>query len=191
MLSDVRDGDSVFFLPVVYSAPFQQEAIVMSESNISNPSSGDQPKSAADKYADLLASAPQAQKATASDWTEVASTIGRGTRPLHFALSQRLLSVGRDIYEWWTGLTYQNYFYQFMFLAHLLLGAIILLPVIIFGIGHWKLSKNRRNRRAVNVGYALLFMSIGVLISGILLVRVGTFGLNQQELAASSTGCTF
>ncbi len=153
----------------------------MSESNISNPSSGDKPKTAADKYADLLANAPQAKKPQRVIGPKLRVLLVVVLALFTLLLANGFYLSGVTFMEWWTGLTYQNYFYQFMFLAHLLLGAIILLPVIIFGIGHWKLSKNRRNRRAVNVGYALLFMSIGVLISGILLVRVGTFGLNQQE----------
>ena len=40
--------------------------------------------------------------------------------------------------EWFRGETYQNYFYQFMFLGHLVLGLLILLPVIFFGIFHIK-----------------------------------------------------
>jgi hypothetical protein len=42
--------------------------------------------------------------------------------------------------EWWTGLTYQNWFYQLMFLGHLVLGLLLVgssigrLPII-DGIG--------------------------------------------------------
>ncbi len=38
--------------------------------------------------------------------------------------------------EWMTGRTYQNYFYQYMFLAHLVLGLLIVLPVVLFGALH-------------------------------------------------------
>src|SRR5688572_19009391 len=54
-----------------------------------------------------------------------------------------------------TGNLYQNYFYQMMFLAHLVLGLLLLLPVIVFGLIHMKNSWNRPNKRAVRVGYAL------------------------------------
>src|SRR6476619_5672154 len=40
--------------------------------------------------------------------------------------------------EWASQRTYQNYFYQFMFLAHLVLGLLLILPFIIFGIFHIK-----------------------------------------------------
>jgi tetratricopeptide (TPR) repeat protein len=73
---------------------------------------------------------------------------------------------------WVKGLSYENYFYQFMFLAHLILGLIIVLPVIIFGIVHIKNSHNRPNRRAVRVGYALFFICLVLLFTGLALMRV-------------------
>ena len=36
-----------------------------------------------------------------------------------------------------TGETYQNYFYQLMFLAHLVLGAVLLVLVPVFGAASW------------------------------------------------------
>ena len=48
--------------------------------------------------------------------------------------------------------TYQNWFYLIMFLAHLALGALIVVPVIVFGLVHIKNTKERRNRRAARVG---------------------------------------
>src|SRR5213594_1040162 len=47
------------------------------------------------------------------------------------------------------GVTYQNYFYQYMFLAHLVLGLLLVLPFIVFGVLHIKNAYNRPNRRAV------------------------------------------
>src|SRR5436309_3909364 len=52
-------------------------------------------------------------------------------------------------------LSYENYFYQFMFLAHLVLGLLLVLPVVIFGLVHIKNAPHRPNRRAVLVGYLL------------------------------------
>src|SRR4051812_31817118 len=57
--------------------------------------------------------------------------------------------------EWVRPQTYQNYFYQLMFLAHLVLGLILIVPFVLFGAFHIKNSYNRPNRRAVRVGYAL------------------------------------
>src|SRR5215208_5111525 len=71
-----------------------------------------------------------------------------------------------------TGHVYQNYFYQIMFLVHVLLGLLLIVPFVVFGVIHMLNTRNRKNRRAVNVGYALFFVSIVVLISGVLLMRV-------------------
>ncbi len=88
--------------------------------------------------------------------------------------------------EWNSGETYQNYFYQFMFLGHLVLGLLLIVPLVIFGILHMLASKDRRNRRAVRIGYALFVASIVVLVSGVLLMRVGGFDL-KQPIARSIT----
>ena len=81
-----------------------------------------------------------------------------------------------------TGRTYQNYFYQYMFLGHLILGFVLIAPFIVFGVVHMLNSWNRRNRRAVRVGYALFAVSILVLVTGVLLTRVvGLFELKQPQ----------
>ena len=64
--------------------------------------------------------------------------------------------VGVSLMEFFTGRTYQNWFYMNMFLVHLILGALIILPVIVFGIAHMRNAYDRRNRRAVKVGYRAL-----------------------------------
>ncbi|MFN0053975.1 MAG: multiheme c-type cytochrome [Planctomycetales bacterium] len=74
---------------------------------------------------------------------------------------------------------YQNYFYQCMFLLHLALGLLLLVPFLAFGIIHWVTARNRRNRRAVRVGYALLVTSFVLLATGVALMRVGPIELKQ------------
>ncbi|MEW4487763.1 tetratricopeptide repeat protein [Thalassoglobus sp. JC818] len=81
--------------------------------------------------------------------------------------------------EWYTGKTYQNYFYQYMFLGHLILGLIFIIPFLVFGINHMLASRNRRNRRAVKIGYALFIVAIVVLVTGLLLTRAGGFDLKN------------
>jgi tetratricopeptide (TPR) repeat protein len=81
--------------------------------------------------------------------------------------------------EWSTGRAYQNYFYQYMFLGHLVLGLLLIVPFIVFGTVHLVAARNRRNRRAVRIGYALFAVSIAVLVTGVLLMRVGGFDLRQ------------
>ena len=86
--------------------------------------------------------------------------------------------------EWYTNRTYQNFFYQYMFLGHLVLGLIFVTPFIVFGVIHLLATRNRKNRRAVRIGYALFGISIAVLVTGLLLMRVGSFDL-RSPLARS------
>ena len=59
-----------------------------------------------------------------------------------------------------------------MFLAHLALGFLLVLPFVVFGIGHMKNAHDRPNRRAVKVGYLLFGTSLVVLVTGLLPFRV-------------------
>ena len=76
-----------------------------------------------------------------------------------------------------TGEVYETHFYQLMFLMHLGLGLLLILPVVVFGFLHMWRSRNRRNRRAVKIGYALLAVALTILVSGLLLMRVGSFSI--------------
>src|SRR5882672_3783629 len=78
--------------------------------------------------------------------------------------------------------TYENYFYQFMFLAHLLLGLLLVLPFVIFGLAHIKNACNRPNRRAVRVGYLLFFISLVLLFTGVALMRFDFFSIKNPVL---------
>jgi tetratricopeptide (TPR) repeat protein len=84
--------------------------------------------------------------------------------------------------EWLTGQTYQNYFYQFMFLGHLAFGLLLIVPFLVFGLVHLWIARNRRNRRAVRIGYGLLLVSLTVLVTGVLLTRVSGFDLRQPTV---------
>ncbi len=79
---------------------------------------------------------------------------------------------GVTLLEWSSGETYQNWFYMVMFLGHLLLGALIVVPVVVYGVIHIRNTHNRPNRRAVYVGYALFVVSLALLASGIVLTRL-------------------
>lgn len=83
--------------------------------------------------------------------------------------------------EWSTGRTYQNFFYLCMFLGHLVLGLLLIVPFLVFCGIHIKNTLGRRNRRAVNVGYALFVASVIVLLSGLALFRVSGFELRQPQ----------
>jgi len=82
--------------------------------------------------------------------------------------------------EWYSGKSYQDYFYMLMFLAHLVLGLLLVVPLIVFGCIHMAITFRRKNRRAVRAGYALFLASIVVLATGILLVRIsGVYDLKN------------
>ncbi|MFK8015306.1 MAG: tetratricopeptide repeat protein [Gammaproteobacteria bacterium] len=76
-----------------------------------------------------------------------------------------------SLLEWYTQQTYQDYFYQIVFLAHLILGLLIIAPVVIYGVVHMRKAWFRPNRRAVRVGYALFFVALALLVSGLVLTR--------------------
>jgi hypothetical protein len=73
--------------------------------------------------------------------------------------------------EWLAGVTYQDYFYQYMFLLHLALGLLVIIPVVVYGIIHISNAHDRPNRRAVKVGYALFTVALVLLASGLVLTR--------------------
>ncbi|MDE0960198.1 MAG: multiheme c-type cytochrome [Planctomycetota bacterium] len=76
------------------------------------------------------------------------------------------------IAESWSGELLQDSFYQWMFLGHLILGLLFIVPMVVFGIWHLRNSWWHPNRRAVRAGLALFFVSLVLLISGVLLTRV-------------------
>src|SRR3989442_13122959 len=69
------------------------------------------------------------------------------------------------------GEEYQNQFYMLMFLLHLVLGLGLILPFLVFALGHLQSALGRPNRRAVRAGIALLTVSLLVMASGLVLVR--------------------
>ena len=79
--------------------------------------------------------------------------------------------AGITLAEWFSAATYQDYFYQWMFLVHLVLGLVIVLPVIVYGIIHINNARHRPNRRAIKVGYALFAFALVLLASGLVLTR--------------------
>ncbi|RMF44766.1 MAG: hypothetical protein D6753_01755 [Planctomycetota bacterium] len=84
--------------------------------------------------------------------------------------------------QFFTGQVYEDLFYQYMFLAHLVLGMLLIVPVVVFGVIHMLAAWNRRNRRAVKIGYALFACALVVLGSGIALTR--SFGFDLKHPAA-------
>ena len=90
-----------------------------------------------------------------------------------------------DLLQWWTGRSFEQGPYIWAFLAHLVLGVLITVPFIIYGIAHARRAHDRPNRRAVAVGWALLVTALVLLLSGYLITRVR---IGEWELGVASTG---
>jgi tetratricopeptide (TPR) repeat protein len=90
---------------------------------------------------------------------------------------------GVTLLEWVKGNSYQNYFYQYMFLAHLVMGLLLILPFVVFGVAHIYNAYNRPNRRAVRVGYALFAVGLAVLGTGVALMRLEPFGVGSLSVS--------
>ena len=73
--------------------------------------------------------------------------------------------------EYFRGTTYQNFFYQYMFLAHLVLGLLLIVPFLVFAVVHLRNTWRRKNRHAVRMGYALFAAGLILLATGLLLTR--------------------
>ena len=58
------------------------------------------------------------------------------------------------------------------FLLHVVLGLLLVVPVIVYGIGHMRRARRSPNHNARRVGYVLFFASVVLLISGVLLLRI-------------------
>ena len=78
-----------------------------------------------------------------------------------------------------TASTYQNFFYLVMFLVHLMLGLLLIIPFVLFGILHLRRAVRRPNRYAVRAGLTLYVTALLLLISGVLLTRFGLLELNH------------
>ncbi|GAC1472883.1 MAG: multiheme c-type cytochrome [Isosphaeraceae bacterium] len=86
----------------------------------------------------------------------------------------------------WQGTTQQTYFYMLMVLVHLALGFGLILPFLIFGFGHLITSWKRPNRVAVRIGMILLGTTLVILISGLILIRLGAFEVRDPTVRSVS-----
>jgi tetratricopeptide (TPR) repeat protein len=78
------------------------------------------------------------------------------------------------------GTQYQGWFYQIMFLVHLVLGLLIVVPAVVFGAVHIGNARNRPNRRAIKLGYALFTTALVLFATGFVLTRVDLFGFRLE-----------
>jgi tetratricopeptide (TPR) repeat protein len=70
------------------------------------------------------------------------------------------------------GLTYTNQFTLWMFIVHVLLGVLLVVPFLIFGFAHLASARHRRNRVAVRLGIALFSISIVAGVTGLALIQL-------------------
>ena len=109
--------------------------------------------------------------------------VGAGLRPVLWGVLVGFAVLGATgIYmasvtmlTWLRGAPQDSYFYMLMVALHIALGFVILVPFIIFGFGHLVTSWKRPNKAAIRYGLMLLAMSIILLVSGFVLVRIGGF----------------
>ncbi|NNJ95970.1 MAG: tetratricopeptide repeat protein [Gammaproteobacteria bacterium] len=84
--------------------------------------------------------------------------------------------------EFYSEQIYQDYFYLLMFLLHLLLGLLLVLPFCLFAFLHARRALRRDNRYAIRAGIALFISGLLLLISGIVLTRFGFFEINDPRI---------
>jgi tetratricopeptide (TPR) repeat protein len=87
-----------------------------------------------------------------------------------------------SLLEAFSGEVHQNYFYLLMFLLHLALGLLIIVPLMVFAVAHLRRAWQRPNRYAVRAGMGLFFSALLLLISGVLLTRFSFFEINDPEV---------
>ncbi|SVC17014.1 uncharacterized protein METZ01_LOCUS269868, partial [marine metagenome] len=91
--------------------------------------------------------------------------------------------AGVTVSEAVTGQTYQNWFYMNMFIVHLVLGVLIIIPILVFGILHMVKAYGRPNRRAIRAGVGLFAVALILLASGVVLTRLeGIIVINDETI---------
>lgn len=83
---------------------------------------------------------------------------------------------------WYLGTTQQTFFYMLMIALHLVLGFLLIVPFLVFGFAHLATSWKRPNRGAVRYGLALLASALILLVSGLILVRIGEFQVRDPRV---------
>src|SRR5262249_55513597 len=80
--------------------------------------------------------------------------------------------VAIRVMEWVRNITYTNQFTLWMFLAHVAVGVILVVPFLVFGFSHYATARHRKNRLAVKLGLTLFTTGIIVGLSGLLLIQL-------------------
>ncbi len=81
--------------------------------------------------------------------------------------------AGISFLGWVRGQTYENQFYLWMFLLHLVVGIVLIPPFVIFAGLHLRNTWSRKNRRIKRSGHFLLWSCVVVIVTGLVMtVRV-------------------
>ncbi|MCH2145129.1 MAG: tetratricopeptide repeat protein [Phycisphaerales bacterium] len=74
--------------------------------------------------------------------------------------------------EWRTGRAAENLFTIWVFLMHVCLGLLLVVPIVVYGIAHMLRARHSPNINARRVGYALFGSALLLLLSGVVLLRI-------------------
>ncbi|MDR3636469.1 MAG: multiheme c-type cytochrome [Isosphaeraceae bacterium] len=107
-----------------------------------------------------------------------------GTFALLSATGVYLASV--TALTWYLGTTQQTFFYFIVFVLHLVIGFVLIVPFLVFGFAHLVTSWKRPNKEAIRYGLALLGCALLILASGLVLVRIG--GLEVRDPRIRNVG---
>jgi hypothetical protein len=77
--------------------------------------------------------------------------------------------------EWLRGQQYINQFSLWMFLAHVVVGVVLVGPFLAFGGIHLSSARHRKNRHAVRLGIALFVTGIAAGLTGLALIQLAGF----------------
>jgi len=78
-----------------------------------------------------------------------------------------------------TGRDLQGYFYLLMFLFHLAIGLLAVLPVLLYGPLHFRRARHHPNTHAKWAGVLLFISAVSLLVTGIILARFGFLEMND------------
>jgi tetratricopeptide (TPR) repeat protein len=88
--------------------------------------------------------------------------------------------------EWGRSATYTNQVTIGVFMAHVVVGVVLVVPFLFFGFAHFASARTRKNRLAVRLGIILFVVSVVVGLTGLALIQLdrlpqlptGTWGRN-------------
>jgi tetratricopeptide (TPR) repeat protein len=83
------------------------------------------------------------------------------------------------VFEAISSQTYVKQFTFWMLLGHIVVGVVVTLPFLCFGVAHWWTARRRPNRYAVKLGLGLFSVGMVVAVSGLALIQLS--GMPQLQ----------